>query len=148
MGCHGAVVLGPQSLKDYLINFARPFIYTTAMSPFSVAQIQSAYGMLEKNQQSLKSLIQYFQSRIQSNHQFANFIASDSAIQSCVISGNKNAKYIADEINEAGFAVKAIRSPTVPKNQERIRICLHSFNTELEIDSLLKKLDQLIKSIQ
>jgi 8-amino-7-oxononanoate synthase len=61
---------------------------------------------------------------------------SDSAIQCIVIPGNEAVKAKAEQIRNGGFAVKAILSPTVPEGRERIRICLHSFNTEEEIKSL------------
>ena len=49
LGCHGAVVLGSQNLKQYLVNFARSFIYTTGLSPHSVATILIAYQFLDNN---------------------------------------------------------------------------------------------------
>src|SRR5664279_1456950 len=43
LGCHGAVILGSQTLRDFLVNFCRPFIYSTAMPPVSVAAIRATY---------------------------------------------------------------------------------------------------------
>ena len=58
---------------------------------------------------------------------------SETAIQGVIVPGNENAKRVAANAQEAGFAVKAIVFPTVPKGEERIRVCLHAFNTEEEI---------------
>jgi 8-amino-7-oxononanoate synthase len=65
------------------------------------------------------------------------FVRSKSAIQSAIIPGNHNVKSIANQLHEKGFDVKAILSPTVPEGQERLRFCLHSFNSKEEISELL-----------
>ncbi len=56
LGCHGAAILGSAELKDYLVNFSRSFIYTTGLSPHSVATILMAYHHLEKEKQNLEFL--------------------------------------------------------------------------------------------
>ena len=65
------------------------------------------------------------------------FVRSKSAIQSAIIPGNQNVKAMANQLQEKGFDVKAILSPTVPEGQERLRFCLHSFNTKEEILEVL-----------
>lgn len=138
LGCHGAVILGSQSLIDYLINFARSFIYTTALPPMALAHIKIAYGYLEKSSsQQLRSNIIYFKNVIGKLKMSDKFIESDSAIQSCIISGNDRVKSTASKIQEHNFNVKAILSPTVPEGQERLRFCIHSFNTQNDIRTVL-----------
>jgi 8-amino-7-oxononanoate synthase len=143
LGCHGAAILGSQDLKNYLINFARSFIYTTALSPHSVATILIAYQHLEKEKQAienLKSNIQFFnQTKLQLSLK-SLFVYSKSAIQCAIIPGNEKVKLIAAQLQEKGFDVKAILSPTVPEGQERLRFCLHSYNSEKEISEVLKQL--------
>jgi 8-amino-7-oxononanoate synthase len=68
------------------------------------------------------------------------FVRSKSAIQSAIIPGNQNVKLIAKQIQEKGFDVKAILSPTIPEGQERLRFCLHSYNTKEEISEVLSLL--------
>ena len=147
LGCHGAVILGSNELKNYLVNFARSFIYTTGLSPHSVATILLAYQHLEKEKIAL------FQLRENINHfnQEKNilglkplFVRSKSAIQSAIIPGNENVKIIANQLQEKGFDVKAILSPTVPEGQERLRICLHSNNAKDEITTVLQSLATLL----
>ena len=58
LGCHGAAILGSEQLKNYLVNFARSFIYTTGLSPHSVATIFVAYQHLSKSQQEREKLFQ------------------------------------------------------------------------------------------
>ncbi len=147
MGCHGAVVLGSEELRAYLINFARSFIYTTAIPMHSVAVIKSAFEFLQKNENSIQELhqnINYFKSHINSNK--INFIDSDSAIHCCIISGNDVVKQVAKTMQNSGLDVRPILSPTVPEGQERLRICLHNYNTKKEIDQFFDILTPFFKS--
>ena len=149
MGCHGAAILGSQNLKDYLVNFARSFIYTTGLSPHSVATILMAYQELEANTiqiEKLRENIIHFNQEKQIFGLKPMFVRSKSAIQSAIIPGNENVKNIAKQIQEKGFDVKAILSPTVPEGQERLRICLHSYNTTEEISEVLVLLGNCVFS--
>jgi 8-amino-7-oxononanoate synthase len=146
MGCHGAVVLGSNKLKQYLINYARSFIYTTALPLHSLVSIECAYKLLaisENEAEKLKKNINYFKSQISLEN---GWMDSNSAIQSLVIPGNEMVKQVAAAIQKEDMDVRPIMSPTVPKGKERIRICLHSYNTKEEIDRLLKVInEELIK---
>jgi 8-amino-7-oxononanoate synthase len=68
------------------------------------------------------------------------FIDSDSSIHCCVVSGNDTVKSIAQKLQEQGFDVKPILSPTVSEGQERLRFCLHSYNSSEEISKVLQLL--------
>ncbi|AXP80389.1 8-amino-7-oxononanoate synthase [Mariniflexile rhizosphaerae] len=149
MGCHGAAILGSDDLKQYLVNFARSFIYTTALSPHSLATVHAAYNELvisNNNKEShpaikkLHSNISFFKAELVKNNLNHIFIESDSAIHCCIISGNETVKSIAKNIQEHSFDVKPILSPTVPQGQERLRFCLHAFNSKEEITEVLKLL--------
>jgi len=145
LGCHGAAILGSEELKSYLVNFARSFIYTTGLPPHSLATIAAAYRLLESDNEArekLKHNIVFFnQEKIRLGLK-PLFVYGKSAIQSAIVPGNENAKAIAAKLAASGFDVKAILSPTVPEGQERLRICLHSYNTESEIALLLETLSQ------
>lgn len=147
LGCHGAAILGSQELKDYLLNFARSFIYTTGLSPHSVATILVAYQHLESEKQTIENLrenIIHFNQEKNLLGLKPMFVRSKSAIQSAIIPGNQNVKSIAKKIQEKGFDVKAILSPTVPEGQERLRFCLHSFNSKEEISEVLSLLSTCV----
>ena len=147
LGCHGAVILGSEDLKSYLVNFARSLIYTTGLPPHSVATIQVAYQHLTENKESreqLRNNINTFNQQKQLLGLKPLFVRSKSAIQCAVIPGNQKVKQIANQLQQQGFDVKAILSPTVPEGQERLRICLHSYNSEVEITKLLRALSELI----
>jgi len=135
LGTHGAIILGSEALKEYLINFARSFIYTTAASFSQLAGIKIAYEFLAwsaNEQELLKNNITLFKSYIN----IPGLVQSDSAIQSIIIGGNKQTVDLAALIRNAGFDVRPILSPTVALGSERLRICLHAFNTEAEIADL------------
>ena len=141
LGCHGAVILGSKKLTEYLINFARSFIYTTGLSPHSVATIKMSY--YELNNHLIKRLIkniEHFKAEIKRLNIEDKFIVSSSAIHCCVISGNEKTKKMATCLQEKGFNVKAILSPTVAQGKERLRFCLHAYNSTQEITSLLENL--------
>jgi len=143
LGVHGAIVLGSESLKSYLINYARSFIYTTA-SPFHTqVSIKAAYDLLEDEKRSkiLKEKISYFDNNTKS---LSVKIPSRSPIQSILIEGNDRARSVAETIRSEGFDVRAILHPTVPAGKERLRICLHTFNSDEEILILSDKLKTLI----
>jgi 8-amino-7-oxononanoate synthase len=76
------------------------------------------------------------------------FVHSKSAIQSAIFPGNENVTSIAQKLQEKGFDVKAILSPTVPEGQERLRFCLHSYNSSEEISKVLQLLSVFIFSPQ
>jgi 8-amino-7-oxononanoate synthase len=147
LGCHGAVILGSNELKSYLVNFARSFIYTTGLSPHSVATVLIGYHHLEKDKSILESLrenIVFFNQVKKMLYVSPLFIRSKSAIQSAVIPGNEKVKSIANALQQKGFDVKAILSPTVPEGQERLRFCIHSFNSKEEISSLIACFSSLL----
>jgi 8-amino-7-oxononanoate synthase len=140
LGCHGAAILGSVELRDYLVNFARSFIYTTGLSPHSVATILVAYQHLKKDSAPILKLrenIVFFNQQKNLLSLKPLFVRSKSAIQSAIIPGNEKVKTIANQLQEKGFDVKAILSPTVPEGQERLRFCLHSYNPPEEISAVM-----------
>ena len=148
IGCHGAAILGNQDLQNYLVNFARSFIYTTGLTPHSLATIRISYNEMLKqvqhNKNNLAENIQFFKSEIITLNLKELFVESNSAIQCCLISGNEKVKTISEKFKEKGIDVKAILSPTVPENKERLRFCLHSYNSFEEISEVLRLLSVFI----
>ena len=143
LGCHGAAILGNEALKSYLVNYARSFIYTTGLSPHSVAAILVAYQHLKNEKRTLEKLkdnIFYFNQEKMRLGLKPLFVYSKSAIQCAIIPGIEGVKTKANQLQEKGFDVKPILSPTVPEGQERLRFCLHSYNSEREISDCLELL--------
>ena len=141
MGCHGAAIVGSEELKQYLINFSRSFIYTTAMPEHSLLAIIAAYQLLKSTNQIdlLKNNIFYFNSKLNYSKKF---IESNSAIHCKINVGNEQVQKLEETCSINNLFVKSIKSPTVKVNQERIRICLHAFNTKEQIDLLFDVLEQ------
>nr|WP_299342267.1 aminotransferase class I/II-fold pyridoxal phosphate-dependent enzyme [Allomuricauda sp.] len=142
LGAHGAAVLGSKKLKDYLVNFARSLIYTTGLPPHTVAVVISGYEYLQnegrKKQELLRQRIDFFKSKIKEEQLEKVFIPSDSAIHCMVCEGNEEVKRLSNHLVEHGFDVKPILSPTVKKGEERLRFCMHAYNTQEEIENMLE----------
>lgn len=139
MGCHGAAVMGELALKNYLINFARSFIYTTAMPPHNVLSIKYSLDEL-RNTEEIDKLwrnIMEFKRLINFYGMNAYFLESNSPIQSCLLAPLERVKTTAHKLLENKFDARPILAPTVSEGQERIRFCVHSYNTSAEIQEIL-----------
>ena len=147
-GCHGAAILGSKDLRDYLINFARSFIYTTALTPHTLATIIASHSFFNdiggNTRIKLMENIEFFKNQVSAKRLNKHFITSNNAIQSCVLPSNKKVKDVSKKLEDDGFEVKAILSPTVPEGQERLRFCIHSFNSKEEIGLVLQLLVKYI----
>lgn len=140
MGVHGACVAGSKQLRDYLINFARPFIYSTAPDAHSVVSILEGFEFLKNNihlQAELQQNVKTFKEAIRSHPALT---PGDSAIQSFLVPGNSVVKNAALFLQKSGFDVRPILSPTVTAGSERLRIIIHAYNTKSEILALAKAL--------
>lgn len=150
IGAHGACVLTSNALRDYLINFSRSFIYTTAIPPHSVATILASYGFLNENPERIPLLeqrIAEFRSEIKRNQLQEHFLESRTPVQSFMINDNTKARKLEHDLRIKGFDIRAILSPTVPQGTERLRICLHTFNTTRSIKTLITFLKYQIDQI-
>ncbi|MBL4663305.1 MAG: pyridoxal phosphate-dependent aminotransferase family protein [Flavobacteriaceae bacterium] len=148
LGCHGAAILGSTELKQYLVNFARSFMYTTGLPPHSVATIWAAYTHLSRDEDARNSLNRntgILRLYIKKHKLENKFIPSESAVYCCVIPGNDRVKSVSEKLMENGFDVKPILSPTVPFGKERLRLCIHSYNTEEEIKIFIELMATFVK---
>jgi 8-amino-7-oxononanoate synthase len=146
LGCHGAIVLGSNLLREYLINFARPFIYTTAPPFHQLVAIKMAYELLNNAGEEIRDLkrnINLFKEQINNNNTFP-LLMSDSAIQCIILKNNDGARKMANILQDKGLDIRAILSPTVASGTERIRICLHAYNTTNDITKLTATINQFI----
>ncbi len=146
IGMNGAAVLGDAVLRRYLINFCKPFIYTTAPNMLLLEAVYAAYAYLNQNPafvKQLQALIMHFNAEAKRLN--LPFIPSDSAIHCLIISGNAQVKAAANALAERGFDVRPILSPTVAAGAERLRICLHIYNTKEEISQVLQTISDLLQ---
>ncbi|SDD94810.1 8-amino-7-oxononanoate synthase [Mucilaginibacter pineti] len=145
LGCHGAIVMGSDRLRNYLINFSRSFIYTTAPSFHNLASVKMAYALLNDSAAeiaALKNNIAFFKRSIVTGADTL-LIDSDSAIQCILLNSNQRAIQAAKTLQDNGLDVRPILSPTVAEGSERLRVCLHSFNAVNDITLLAKTITQL-----
>jgi len=143
LGCHGAILLGSDVLRNYLINFARSFIYTTALPYHALASVKCAYELLpgaDKDRMELNDRIRQFGEAMGVHRPL-----STSPIQCVIIPGNENVIAVALQLQHDGYDIRPILSPTVPRGKERLRICLHAFNTREEAGSLIEILQRIIR---
>ena len=139
-GYSGAAVIGNQTLKDFLINFARPFIYSTAPNPQHALELLGILDFLpncQSEREQLQEIISFF---VQQQKTSA-WLKSNTAIQSYIIPGNKEVRAKAKILQENGFLVKPIVFPTVAKGTERIRITLHANQNKEDIIKLIRLLE-------
>lgn len=143
MGTHGAVVVGSVALKDYLINFAKSFIYSTALNLYDLLSIKYSYEFISQFKyphQQLIENINYFKSEVAK--QTSLKLIGEGPIFALIIEGSEQCKAKAKVLQQNGLDIKAIVYPTVPKGKERLRIILHSFNTKNDINLLIDNLGQ------
>jgi 8-amino-7-oxononanoate synthase len=129
LGAHGAIVLGSKQLRELLINFATPFIYTTALPFYSLAAIKSSYDLFPQ-----------FENERAHIQQLMQILRSSSHIHAVKIPGNEQAKQAAGRLVDRGFDVRPLLSPTVQRGHELLRISLHAFNTPEQVRTLCKEL--------
>jgi len=144
MGLEGAAILGSRLLKDYLVNYAAPFIYSTAPSALHLLRIRCAYQYLAIKPQLRGLLIQNIE--LFSTFDLHKYSDNSSPVQLVQFKDQPELLKAHLDLKDNGLITYPLFAPTVPKGQERLRICLHSFNTKKEIESLcslIKKYDYL-----
>jgi 8-amino-7-oxononanoate synthase len=141
VGCHGAIVLGSTRLRDYLVNFSRAFIYTTALPETSIRAIRTAYELLP-GLNTQRHHLQVLIDRFQQAPLIFEKLDSRTPIQAVIVPGNEAVREVAAKLQAARLDVRPILYPTVPKGSERLRIVLHSFNTIDELNKLVTALSK------
>ena len=123
----GAVVCGSRALRDLLINRARTFLFSTAMPPYFAGQIRAALDLAraaENQREHLRRIATALREALAATgHSFG---ASTTQIVPVLLGDNETALHVAARLQEDGFAVKAIRPPTVPPGTARLRLSLTS----------------------
>jgi 8-amino-7-oxononanoate synthase len=121
----GAFVCGSQVLKDFLLNHARSFIFSTALPPYFADYI-TAVMRLAYSMEAERARVAMLATEMRERLRALGFDcrASSSHIVPLVIGGNEETVRMASVLQESGFAVRAIRSPSVPAGSERIRLSL------------------------
>ncbi|GAB3480868.1 8-amino-7-oxononanoate synthase [Marinomonas epiphytica] len=149
-GTAGAFVATNNTCAEYLTQFARPYIYTTSMSPAMAAATLASLKLIQSDEgrqrrQQLRSNIAYFQKRMQGMS--LELIESTTAIQPVLVGGAQAALDMSDQLKELGVWCTAIRPPTVPADTARLRITLSADHSLQDIDLLGDSLEQVLNSL-
>lgn len=144
----GAFVCGNGTLREHLINRARTFIFSTAMPPYMAGQIQAAVA-LAREAESARAHLRGIGVALREGLAGAGLGcgASASQIVPVILGSNEAALHVASALRREGFAVKAIRPPTVPPGTARIRISLTSTVSFDDIQRLVAAIAAAYKSL-
>lgn len=147
-GTFGAFVAGSHTLVETLINFARPYIYTTALPPAVAAATRASLRLLQEEswrRQHLQELI----SRLRNGAAQLDLPLMDSLspIQPLLLGDDARALAFSRKLEERGLLVTAIRPPTVPEGSARLRITLSASHSLEDVDLLLDALGQIQRSL-
>ncbi len=141
LGCAGAFVCGPAVLKEHLINHARTFIFSTALPPYFSQQIRAAVHLaagMDTERLELQERAQRFRAALRAEG--FHTAGSASQIVPVVFGKVEETLQAAEHLQHEGFAVRAIRPPTVPEGKTRLRLSLTSRIPQEELDRLVKSL--------
>lgn len=146
LGVAGAFVASNQVIGDALKQFARPYIYTTAIAPAVAFAACEAVKLIRQNPQRIQQLHHNIAEFKQLAEQYGiTLLASDTAIQPVLIGDDSQCMSVANSLLQRGFLVGAIRPPTVPVNTSRLRITLSSSHDPAIIKQLVEALAQVLK---
>ncbi len=141
LGGYGAVLAGDADLIAHLAETARPYVYTTALPPAQVAASLAAVRLARHDhwrRERLTALVQRFRTRALDHG--LDLMASDTPIQPLRCGDNATALALSAALDAAGFWVTAIRPPTVPDGQARLRITLGAAHADADVDALVDAL--------
>ena len=145
LGVAGAFVGGSRQLTDYLVNFARDYVYSTHMPPAQAHAISAAVAWVKQaddERAHLQALIQQFKAGIADLGLVAG--ESSTAIQPLIIGDADKAVAVANKLRERGLWITAIRPPTVPKGSARLRITLTAAHQPSDVSLLLNELKECV----
>src|SRR3984957_7524148 len=133
----GAFVCGSATLREHLINHARTFIFSTAMPPYMAGQIRAALRIARRMDSARAELLTNAKRlTTELRSQGCDTASSASHIIPIIVGANDEAVAAAEFLQSEGFAVRAIRPPTVPQNRARLRLSLTSAIAATELDRL------------
>ena len=147
-GVAGAFVAGDPVMIDYLLQKARPYIYTTATPPALAGALLAALPIIEQEharREQLQSLIAALKSGLRL--QRWRLAASDMPIQPLIVGSNEAALRVSEILREQGMLVPAIRPPTVPQGTARLRISLSAAHRHEHIARLIAALQAAEKTV-
>ncbi|MER8435912.1 8-amino-7-oxononanoate synthase [Mesorhizobium sp. M1312] len=146
LGASGALVTGPETLCDYLVNRCRPFIYATAPSPLMAVAAREALAVLSDEPMRRVRLHERVALAGRQLAERCGVKPSGSQIQPVVIGENRRTMAVATALQARGFDIRGIRPPTVPEGTSRLRISLTLNVDDADISALVEALVEVLAS--
>ena len=145
LASEGGFVCGKQVYVDYLINKSRPFIFSTALSPATIASANTALNLLKENSKEyLKNLNENTQlMRKLLTDAGLNIVEGETPIIPIIIGPAELTNKLSEELKKEGILVSAIRPPSVPKGESRLRLTIIATHTKEEIEYTAKKIIEI-----
>ncbi len=140
LGTVGGFILAPRTIRDFLVNRARPFIFATAPSPLVAAITRAAIHVSRTNPERRERLARLVRFAGDELFRRCNVTPSGSQILPVIIGADRAAVAVAASLQQRGFDVRAIRPPTVPEGTARLRIALTLNVDEATVASLFEAL--------
>jgi len=147
-GTAGAFIAGSAELVDYLVQFSRPYIYTTAMPPAVAAATRASLKLVKTEnwrRQKLQKLVAQF--RQGAANLGLELMPSPTPIQPVMVGSESRCMAIGEYLWQQGIHVGTIRPPTVPKNTARLRVTLNANHSEDDVARLLSALESAFAAI-
>ncbi len=144
-GVFGAFVAGSEELIEMLIQQARSYIYTTALPPALAEAARASLKLVQSEgwrREHLFSLIARF--RLGAAQLNLPIAVSITPIQPLIVGDSESALALSEKLYARGIVISAIRPPTVPQGQARLRITLSAAHTEQHVDRLLEALSEVV----
>lgn len=140
LGTVGGFILAPRTIRDFLVNRARPFIFATAPSPLVAAITRAAIHVSRTNPERRERLARLVRFAGDELFRRCNVTPSGSQILPVIIGADRAAVAVAASLQQRGFDIRAIRPPTVPEGTARLRIALTLNVDEATVASLFEAL--------
>jgi 8-amino-7-oxononanoate synthase len=140
LGVSGAFVVGSRALREHLLNRARSFVFTTAVSPAVSGALTSAIEIARESERARQSVL----ARAQMLARAIGAPVPAAAIVPVIVGASEAALRVASELQSSGFDVRAVRPPTVPEGSSRLRIAVHAHNDDSSVQALAARLRELL----
>ncbi|ADT86740.1 8-amino-7-oxononanoate synthase [Vibrio furnissii] len=145
-GLSGAAILCDAALGDYLTQFARHHVYSTAMPPAQAHALTHAAGMIQSEAWRRDKLVELSALYHELLCDVPGFVATQTPIKPFVLGSAQRALHIASAMRDAGLWMTAIRPPTVPSGSARLRITLTAHHTPQHIQQMADTLKQCVEA--
>ena len=150
LASEGGFVCGKQVYIDYLINKSRPFIFSTALSPATIASANAALNLLKENNEEYLNELNSNTSLMREllTNAGLNIVDGETPIIPIIIGPADLANKISKELEKEGILVSSIRPPSVPKDMSRLRLTVIATHTKEEIEYTAKKIIEIWNNIK